>query len=131
MILLFGGTSETSRIAEGLASAGLHVLVSCATAIDLDIGTHEKIRRRAGPLNVDSLLALIADEGVRLFIDATHPMQRRQGLPHGKRHGKPASRISRICGPLGTGKTKRPSMRQTMKKQPIWCAPWESPCSSR
>ncbi len=40
MILLLGGISETSRIAESLVAAGYGVLVSTATDIPLQVGTH-------------------------------------------------------------------------------------------
>jgi precorrin-6A/cobalt-precorrin-6A reductase len=73
MILLFGGTSETARIADGLAQAGFRVLVSCATEIALNIGSHANIRRRTGPLNANGLTALIDAEKILLVVDATHP----------------------------------------------------------
>lgn len=73
MILLFGGTSETARIADGLAQTGFRVLVSCATDIALNIGSHANIRRRTGPLDVNGLTALITTEKISLVVDAAHP----------------------------------------------------------
>ena len=73
MILLMGGTSETSLIAVNLAYAGYRVLVSCATQIDLDTGSHPNIALRRGPLNADGLVSLIKARGVTLIVDAAHP----------------------------------------------------------
>lgn len=73
MILLLGGTSETARIADGLAQAGFRILVSCATDIALNIGSHANIRRRTGPLNANGLADLIAAEEIILVVDAVHP----------------------------------------------------------
>lgn len=73
MILLMGGTSETSHIAEKLACAGYRVLVSCATQIDLDTGSHPNITLRRGPLNADGLVSLIKARGIALIVDAAHP----------------------------------------------------------
>lgn len=73
MILLLGGTSETSLIAGDLAGAGYRVLVSCATHIDLDVGVHEKINLRRGPLDVAGLVSLIKQQKINLVVDAAHP----------------------------------------------------------
>ncbi len=73
MILLLGGTSETSLIAGDLARAGYRVLVSCATNIDLDIGSHENINLRRGQLDVAGLVSLIKEQGITLIVDAAHP----------------------------------------------------------
>ena len=73
MILLMGGTSETSLIAVNLACAGLRVLVSCATQIDLDTGSHPNITLRRGPLNTDGLVSLIKAREIALIVDAAHP----------------------------------------------------------
>ncbi len=73
MILLLGGTSETAPIALGLAHAGYSVLVSCATGIDLDTGSHRNITRRAGPLDTTAFISLIRSHNVHLLVDATHP----------------------------------------------------------
>ncbi|MDD5167248.1 MAG: precorrin-6A reductase [Syntrophales bacterium] len=73
MILLLGGTSETVLLAMGFARAGYDVLVSTATAIRLDTGEHPGIRRRAGVLNLDDMILLAREHGIRAIIDATHP----------------------------------------------------------
>lgn len=74
MILLLGGTSETSLLAGGLVRAGYRVLVSLATHVELDIGSHEKnITLRRGPLDVDGLITLIETQGISLIVDAAHP----------------------------------------------------------
>ncbi len=73
MILLFGGTSETAEIASALAESGLSVLVSTATDAELNVGDHPLITRRCGRLDGLAMEALIADLGIRLLIDASHP----------------------------------------------------------
>lgn len=73
MILLMGGTSETSLIAGDLARAGYRVLVSCATQIDLEVGVHENVTLRRGPLDVAGLMSLIKEQGITLVVDAAHP----------------------------------------------------------
>jgi precorrin-6A/cobalt-precorrin-6A reductase len=73
MILLLGGTSETSLFAEGLTAAGYGVLVSTATEIPLAMGRRAGIQRRSGPLNEDALRGIIEARGIRAIADATHP----------------------------------------------------------
>ena len=73
MILLLGGTSDTQTIAEQLAGHGFRVLVSQATETPLDVGRHEAIERRRGPLDDRGLAELIERRGIRVVVDATHP----------------------------------------------------------
>ncbi len=73
MILLFGGTSETADIATSLADLGFSVLVSTATDAELNVGSHPLIARRCGRLDGHAMAALIAEQEVRLVIDAGHP----------------------------------------------------------
>jgi len=73
MILLMGGTSETSLIAVNLARAGYRVLVSCATQIDLDVGSHPHITLRRGPMDAGEIYALVKARGIALLVDAAHP----------------------------------------------------------
>jgi precorrin-6A/cobalt-precorrin-6A reductase len=73
MILLFGGTAETGPLAAALADAGFEVLVSTATAVTLELSSHERITRRIGPLDDKSMAALVSDREVRAIVDATHP----------------------------------------------------------
>ena len=73
MILLFGGTSETAPLAEGLVAAGYEVLVSTATNIPLDVGTHPAVQRRAGPLDEAAAIRLIHEQSIQAVVDATHP----------------------------------------------------------
>jgi precorrin-6A/cobalt-precorrin-6A reductase len=73
MILLLGGTSETAPLANALVEQGFSVLVSTATDIPLDIGTHPAIRRRTGLLDEPQLTRLLLDEEIRGVVDATHP----------------------------------------------------------
>jgi precorrin-6A/cobalt-precorrin-6A reductase len=73
MILLLGGTSSTSPIAQQLAERGHHVLVSRATDVPLDVGDHPNIQCRCGLLDEHSLAELIDRRGIRAIVDATHP----------------------------------------------------------
>ncbi|HSR12677.1 MAG TPA: precorrin-6A/cobalt-precorrin-6A reductase, partial [Thermodesulfobacteriota bacterium] len=73
MILLLGGTGETGRIATGLAEAGYSVLVSTATDIPLEVGSHPKIRRRKGELDKEAMAELIREGGIKGVVDCTHP----------------------------------------------------------
>jgi precorrin-6x reductase len=73
MILLIGGTSETARLADGLAAAGYAVLVSTATDVPLAVGGHPRISRRTGRLDEAGLAALVREKGIQAIVDAAHP----------------------------------------------------------
>ncbi len=73
MILLLGGTSSTAGLATQIAERGWRVLVSRATNIPLDIGTHPNIESRCGPLDEESLFRLIDQRQIAAIVDATHP----------------------------------------------------------
>ncbi len=73
MILLLGGTADTAPLATLLAEAGYEVLVSTATGIPLAVGDHPRIRRREGPLDKESLVALLTELDIQAIIDAAHP----------------------------------------------------------
>jgi precorrin-6A/cobalt-precorrin-6A reductase len=73
MILLVGGTSETAPLATALSEAGFRVLVSTATQVPLDVGSHPNIQRRSGELNRDAMAKLAQEHGIRLIVDASHP----------------------------------------------------------
>ncbi len=73
MILLLGGTSDSAPLAARLAEAGLRVLVSTATDVQLDLGTHENVERRTGPLDEAGLVELVQKRSIRAIVDATHP----------------------------------------------------------
>ncbi len=73
MILLFGGTSETARLATALADAGWRTLVSTATDNALDVGNNPLIERRMGRMAKDAMAALARERGVKVIVDATHP----------------------------------------------------------
>jgi precorrin-6A/cobalt-precorrin-6A reductase len=73
MILLLGGTSDARPIAWRLVEAGLRVLVSQASDVPLDVGTHPNIESRSGRLDEQSLAALIDARGIQAIVDATHP----------------------------------------------------------
>jgi precorrin-6A/cobalt-precorrin-6A reductase len=73
MILLLGGTSDTSPIAVRLAREGYRVLVSKATEVPLAIEAHPNIENRTGPLNARDLAELIDRRRIHAIVDATHP----------------------------------------------------------
>ena len=73
MILLLGGTSESAPLAQGLAEAGYKVLVSTATDVTLNVGTHPNIHRRSGRLNEAGIALLVNERGIRGIVDSTHP----------------------------------------------------------
>jgi precorrin-6A/cobalt-precorrin-6A reductase len=72
-ILLLGGTSETAPLAVQLAEAGFAIIVSKATDVPLDVGSHPRIAVRIGPLDERSLASLLVEHGVRAIVDAAHP----------------------------------------------------------
>ena len=73
MILLLGGTSESAPLATALAQAGYQVLVSTATDIALDVGSHPNIHRRAGKLDRTAMIELLQRQNILAILDATHP----------------------------------------------------------
>jgi len=73
MILLLGGASETSFIAERLASEGYSILVSKATNVRLDVGNHPNISLRTGRLDLEGLISLVKKINAVALLDATHP----------------------------------------------------------
>lgn len=73
MILLLGGTAETASLASALAEAGFRVLVSTATDVPLDIGSHPNISRRSGKLATAEMKQLVGERGVAAMVDAAHP----------------------------------------------------------
>ncbi|MGO8746345.1 MAG: precorrin-6A reductase [Thermoguttaceae bacterium] len=72
-ILLLGGTSDTAPIAMRIARSGYRVLVSKATEIPLETGSHPSIEVRSGPLDLHRMAELIDQRGIRAIVDATHP----------------------------------------------------------
>ncbi len=73
MILLLGGTGESAAVAEGIAEAGYEVLVSAATDVPLNAGSHANLHRRSGRLNRDGMLELVRQQHIRAIVDVTHP----------------------------------------------------------
>lgn len=73
MILVLGGTSETAYPATALAERGFEVLVSTATDIPLDVGSHPNLTGRTGPLDRESMAALVRDRGIQVIVDVSHP----------------------------------------------------------
>ena len=73
MILLLGGTAETSLLALKIAEQGMKVLISTATDIPLAIPSHQDISTRQGRLDEKGMIALIHAAGIRAIVDCTHP----------------------------------------------------------
>ena len=73
MILLIGGTSETAPLALALAQVGFKVLVSTATDLTLDVGSHPNLSRRVGKLDRAGMYRLASENGIKLIVDAAHP----------------------------------------------------------
>ncbi len=73
MILLLGGTGESAAVAEGIAEAGYEVLISAATEVPLDSGSHANLYRRSGRLNEEGMLELVRGQRIRAIVDVTHP----------------------------------------------------------
>lgn len=73
MILLLGGTSDTSPIARQLAECGYRVLISRATEIPLATVAHPRIESRSGRLDERSLVELVDQRQILAIVDATHP----------------------------------------------------------
>ena len=100
MILLFGGTSETAGLAEALAGLELPVLVSTATDAELNVGRHLLIRRCCGRLDEEGMGTLLAREGIRLIVDASHPFAtelQRTVRTLATRHQLPYFRFQRLA----------------------------------
>lgn len=73
MILLFGGTSETLPITEGLANAMVPTLVSTATSAPLAIAQSPWIHHRHGRLTATAMIDVIRSHGITCLVDASHP----------------------------------------------------------
>ena len=73
VILLLGGTSETTHVAEALARRGYQVIISKVTNIPQNIPEHPNIKRRIGALDKEQMMQLVSQIGCDAIIDATHP----------------------------------------------------------
>lgn len=73
MILLLGGTSDTSPIALRLAACGYRVLISRATDIPLETAAHPNVESRCGRLDGRGLAELVDHRRILAIVDATHP----------------------------------------------------------
>lgn len=73
MILLLGGTTEATSIANALAEAGFEVLLSTSTSIPPRGALRPGIRQRTGELDRRGLADLIRTQKIGIVIDATHP----------------------------------------------------------
>jgi precorrin-6A/cobalt-precorrin-6A reductase len=73
MILLFGGTAETSLLAGAFVHAGFDVMVSTATDIPPEVPLPAGALRRTGTLDFEAMKALAIDLGISALVDASHP----------------------------------------------------------
>lgn len=69
MILLFGGTSESKKVAGWLEEAGLDYIYSTKTAVSFD----GKGQYRFGPLDKDALEQFCTEHKISCIINASHP----------------------------------------------------------
>jgi precorrin-6A/cobalt-precorrin-6A reductase len=72
MILVLGGTTEGSEIANRLTNEGYQVLVSTATKYGLKC-SEEQLKIITGRLTCRKMESVIRKNGIRLVVDATHP----------------------------------------------------------
>jgi precorrin-6A/cobalt-precorrin-6A reductase len=73
MILLLGGTGESAHVAKAIAGAGYRVLLSAATDVPLETGSHANLFLRRGRLDREGMAALVRQEHIRAIVDVTHP----------------------------------------------------------
>ena len=73
MILVLGGTTEGRRLAESLAEAGHRVVLSLGGVTRRPVLPPGVEVRVGGFGGVAGLCEYLADEGVRVLVDATHP----------------------------------------------------------
>lgn len=73
MILLLGGTSDAEKIADKLAARGLDFTVSVATDYGRSVTKKYTDKVIQGRLDSDQMASFIAEHGVKLIIDGTHP----------------------------------------------------------
>jgi precorrin-6A/cobalt-precorrin-6A reductase len=73
VILLLGGTGESATVAESIAQAGYQVLVSVATDVPLNSGSHVNLQQRSGRLNEEGMAELVCRQRIRAIVDVTHP----------------------------------------------------------
>lgn len=73
MILLLGGTTEGVELAHALTNAGQLVLVSQATEIEMALPETPLLSVRRGRLDREGFARLVAAQGIRAVVDASHP----------------------------------------------------------
>lgn len=72
-VLIFGGTSEGTRLAESLPKRGYEVTVSVATEYGALMLEGLDVRVETGRLDVDGMVQLMEKKNYLSVIDATHP----------------------------------------------------------
>lgn len=73
MILVMAGTSDGKELAAALQDKGFPVLVTVTSAYGEALAVEQGLRVHTGPLDTAALRELMAEQGVRLLVDATHP----------------------------------------------------------
>jgi len=98
LIFLSGGTSESLRVERLLARAGLRMVVSQATEVDMDHLDSPLVEVRRGRLDANGFCSLFLERGVRAVVDASHPFAERlrEELEEAcERSGLPRLRVER------------------------------------
>ena len=105
LILILGGTGEARGLAAALVGRGVDVVTSLAGVTAVPVLPLGKIRR-GGFGGVDGLAAYLAEAGIGLVADATHPfavgISRHAGEAAGRR-GIPYVRLERPAWRAGPG----------------------------
>lgn len=72
-ILLFGGTAESSEIAEVLLAKNCRVTLSTASNQPMQLPSHLNFNRICGKLNTDEIKSYIKEHNIERIICAVHP----------------------------------------------------------
>lgn len=102
MILVMAGTSDGNDLAAAIQKKGFPVLVTVTSAYGEALALEHGLRVHAGPLDADALLQLIAINGVKLLVDATHPYAAQASvtaMEAAQRAGIPCFRYERPLSP--------------------------------
>ena len=73
MILVFGGTSDSLKLAEKLDETGYPYMLSVATRYGKELADPKVSQVIEGRLDQEAMKNLIKEKGIDLIIDATHP----------------------------------------------------------
>lgn len=73
MILVFGGTSDSLKLCDGLGKLGLDYIVSVTTDYGKKLSLVYTNQILEGKLGAEEMVTVIQTKGIDLIIDATHP----------------------------------------------------------